>query len=149
MLVIYLCFFQMVNNIIFFFRWLERTSLLLITETCSVCLQLNRRIIFFSSRFFGSGYCPRLSAFLESLPVTSFCCTTGSSVCCTTHTSRSCSRGGASCSCGRDSSQFSGDAECSLCYVHCQGLSRSARQRRFTSLRPRPTGKYFLVHYIF
>ena len=27
--------------------------------------------------------------------------------------------------------------------------SRSARQRRFTSLRPRPTGRNFLVRYIF
>ena len=49
----------------------------------------------------------------------------------------------------RDSSRFAGVAECSLCYVHRRGPSRSARQRRFTSPRPRPTGRNFVVHYIF
>uniref|UniRef100_A0A0D3CFH7 Uncharacterized protein n=1 Tax=Brassica oleracea var. oleracea TaxID=109376 RepID=A0A0D3CFH7_BRAOL len=38
--------------------------------------------------------------------------------------------GGTSSDGGRDSSQFAGAAECSLCYVHRRGPSRSARQRR-------------------
>uniref|UniRef100_A0A0D3D7M8 Uncharacterized protein n=1 Tax=Brassica oleracea var. oleracea TaxID=109376 RepID=A0A0D3D7M8_BRAOL len=46
---------------------------------------------------------------------------------------------------GWDSSRFESAAECSLCYVHCRGSSRSARQRRFTSLRPRPTGRNFVM----
>uniref|UniRef100_A0A0D3CJE0 Uncharacterized protein n=1 Tax=Brassica oleracea var. oleracea TaxID=109376 RepID=A0A0D3CJE0_BRAOL len=59
---------------------------------------------------------------------------------CTTVSSCSCPRGASSCAfsdVGRDSSRFDGAAECSLLAVHCRGPSRSARQRRFISHRPR------------
>ena len=48
-----------------------------------------------------------------------------------------------------DSSRFEGAAECSLDAVHCRRPSRSARQKRFISPRPRPTGRNFVVRYIF